>query len=184
MTDVKSDDKWISGQAHQDIVTIGDPALKRPVQPIIDFGSSAELFEHMVARLRQLNGAGLAAPQIGHSVAVIVVEVRRTDVFPDRPTSPLILMANPKIIEQSEETEQGWEGCFSVPGMMGLVSRYSRIRVRFQTPDGNDNEESYSGYLARVIQHEIDHLAAVEFIDHMETMESLTTVHNYLQFHR
>ena len=84
----------------------------------------------MVDRLRELNGAGLAAPQIGASVKVIVVEVRKTDVFPHRPASPLLQMINPVIVEQSDATETGWEGCFSVPGLMGLVPRAEAITVK------------------------------------------------------
>ena len=129
-------------------------------------------------------GAGLAAPQIAAPVKLIVVEVRKTDVFPDRPTSPLLQMINPVVVEQSGTTEIGWEGCFSVPGLMGLVPRAETITVGYTAVDGASVTEQYSGYLARVIQHEIDHLNGVEFVDRMTTMESLTTVTNYVEFHR
>jgi peptide deformylase len=184
MSEVKSDEKWITGQAREGIVTIGDPVLKQPCSKIADFDASRSILEEMVARLRQLNGAGLAALQVGQSIAAVVVEVRKTDVFPDRPESPLIVMANPEIIARSAEKTEDWEGCFSVPGIMGMVPRHDDISVRFQDINGNVEEVAYSGYLARVIQHEIDHLDAVEFIDRMESMESLSTVQNYLRFYR
>jgi peptide deformylase len=183
MSQAKSNTKWMTGQAHESIVTIGDPLLKTPPQPIHDFEQSRALFDKMVGLLRELNGAGLAAPQIGESWEAIVVEVRKTDVFPDRPQSPLIMMANPRIIETCSEIEDGWEGCFSVPGIMGKVPRHRHIRVQYLSPDGTHCEEDYSGYVARVIQHEVDHLNAIEFVERMETMESLTTVANYLRFH-
>jgi len=180
----KSDRGWMSGVAGDDVVTIGDPRLKAVTGAIDDVQEVAGLLARMVDRLRELNGAGLAAPQIGASVKVIVVEVRKTDVFPDRPTSPLLQMINPVIVEQSGITETGWEGCFSVPGFMGLVPRAETITVEYTSAEGTDVRNRYSGYLARVIQHEIDHLNGVEFVGRMASMESLTTVKNYLEFHR
>lgn len=179
-----SDRGWMSGIAGDDVVTIGDPRLKAETHAIDDVHDAADLLVRMVDRLRELNGAGLAAPQLGALVKVIVVEVRKTDVFPDRPTSPLLQMINPVIVEQSGTTEIGWEGCFSVPGFMGLVPRAETITVEYTSADGTDATEQYSGYVARVIQHEIDHLNGVEFVDRMTSMESLTTVTNYSEFHR
>ena len=180
----KSDRSWMSGVAGDDVVTIGDPRLKAETDVIGDVRDVADLLARMVDRLRGLNGAGLAAPQMGVSGKVIVVEVRKTDVFPDRPTSPLLQMINPMIVEQSGTIETDWEGCFSVPGLMGLVPRAETITVQYSSAVGTDVAEQYSGYVARVIQHEIDHLDGVEFIDRMTSMESLTTVTNYLEFHR
>jgi peptide deformylase len=180
----KSDRGWVSGVVGDDVVTIGDPRLKAETQAIGNVHDAAELLARMVDRLRELNGAGLAAPQIGSSVKVIVVEVRRTDVFPDRPTSPLLQMINPVIAKRSGTTETGWEGCFSVPGFMGLVPRAETITVEYTSVEGVGITEQYSGYVARVIQHEIDHLNGVEFVDRMTSMESLTTVTNYLEFYR
>jgi peptide deformylase len=180
----KSDRGWMSGTVSEDLITIGDPRLKRPTSAVTDLREVADLIERMTSRVRDLNGAGLAAPQIGESVKAVVVEVRKTDVFPDRPTSPLLQMINPVIVERSDGTDQGWEGCFSVPGFMGLVNRASSITVRYLTAGGDLVEEGYSGYVARVIQHEIDHLDAIEFVDRMASMDSFTTVDNYLRHHR
>ncbi|MGH3771913.1 MAG: peptide deformylase [Pseudonocardiaceae bacterium] len=179
----RSDRGWMSGVADDDVVTIGDPRLKAETRAVDHVDDATEILARMVSRLRELNGAGLAAPQIGASVRVIVVEVRKTDVFPDRPTSPLLQMINPVIVEKSGTTETGWEGCFSVPGFMGLVPRAETVTVEYTTAEGTDVTERYSGYVARVIQHEIDHLNGVEFIDRMTSMESLTTVTNYLEFY-
>ncbi|MGH3914100.1 MAG: peptide deformylase [Pseudonocardiaceae bacterium] len=174
----------MSGTVGEDVVTIGDPRLKAETNAIDDVQQVGGLLSRMVSRLRELNGAGLAAPQLGASVKVIVVEVRKTDVFPDRPTSPLLQMINPVIVERSETIETGWEGCFSVPGLLGLVPRAETITVEYTSTEGTRTTERYSGYVARVIQHEIDHLDGVEFVDRMTSLESLTTVTNYLDFHR
>jgi len=184
MSLAKSDRGWMAGLADDDVVTIGDPRLKAETAAVEDVRDVADLLDRMVKRLRELNGAGLAAPQVGVSVKAIVVEVRKTDVFPDRPTSPLLQMINPVIVNRPEAAEPGWEGCFSLPGLMGLVPRAEVITVDYTSLDGTDDTGQYSGYLARVLQHEIDHLNGIEFVDRMASMESLTTVANWLEFHR
>lgn len=180
----KSDRGWISGVAGEGIVTIGDPRLKAQTASVENLEEVSNLLSTMVDRLRSLNGAGLAAPQIGASVNVVVIEVRKTDVFPDRPECPLMQMINPVIVDRSESGVADWEGCFSVPGLMGLVPRAQEITVDYLSPDGERLVEQYSGYVARVIQHEVDHLDGIEFVDRMSSMQSLTTVQNHLAFHR
>lgn len=184
MTLPRSDQDWIAGIAGDGIVTIGDPRLKRATALAGNPQEVSELLFAMVGRLRGLNGAGLAAPQVGAAVRVIVVEVRRTDVFPDRPETPLLQMINPVITKRSVSELTDWEGCFSVPGLMGQVPRAERVTVVYTTPDGRQVTEDYEGYAAQVIQHETDHLDGVEFLDRMRSMETITTVQNYLAFHR
>ena len=184
MTLPRSSQDWIAGIAGDGIVTVGDPRLKEPAARAEDPREAAELLAAMVDRLRSLNGAGLAAPQVGAAVRAVVIEVRRTDVFPDRPETPLIQMVNPVITRRSEAEVTDWEGCFSVPGLMGLVPRAERVTVAYTTPDGRQVTEDYEGYAARVVQHEVDHLDGTEFLDRMRSMKSVTTVQNYLAFHR
>jgi peptide deformylase len=179
----QSDRNWVSGQAHPDLVLVGDPVLRGGGREVTDLTDIGPLVERLVSLLRQLNGAGLAAPQIGVALAVVVVEVRKTDVFPDRPESPLMRMVNPKIEWLSDDMEHGWEGCFSIPGVMGLVPRSTRIEVAYRDPDGTARTQRCEGYLARVVQHEVDHLNGVLFVDRMPSMDSLTTVVNYQRFH-
>jgi peptide deformylase len=179
----QSDRNWVSGQAHPEVVLVGDPMLRGGGGQMTDFSDVGGLFERLVSLLRELNGAGLAAPQIGVPVAAVVVEVRKTDVFPDRPESPLMQMVNPEIVWKSDESELGWEGCFSIPGVMGLVPRSTEIEVAYSEPDGTTRSQRCNGYLARVVQHEVDHLNGVLFVDRMPSMESLTTVVNYQRFH-
>ncbi|HEV3156525.1 MAG TPA: peptide deformylase [Candidatus Baltobacteraceae bacterium] len=180
MSDAKSDRQWMSGAAHENIVTVGNPMLRQYATVIGDIGAGKRLADRMALLLRELKGAGLAAPQIGFSERVIVVEVRKTDVFPDRQESPLYAMINPSITEASEEVEEGWEGCFSVPGLMGQVSRHKSITVRYVSLDGFEHREIFNGYVARVIQHECDHLIGAIFLDRMKSMQSITTVANYM----
>jgi peptide deformylase len=184
MTLPRSDQDWIAGIAGDGIVTIGDPRLKQQTAAVEDPRDATGLLAAMVERLRGLNGAGLAAPQVGAAVRVVAVEVRRTDVFPDRPETPLLEMVNPVITGRSDAELTDWEGCFSVPGLMGQVPRAERVTVEYSTPDGRQVAEEYEGYAARVIQHEIDHLDGTEFLDRMRSMKTVTTVQNYLAHHR
>lgn len=183
MTD-KSDPKWAAGEALEGVVTVGDPKLRREAIQVDEPDKVRTLCDQMVARLRALKGAGIAANQVGESVAVIVVEVRKTDFFPDRPESPLYVMINPVIRERSSEKDEDWEGCFSVPGLMGQVPRARSIRLSYTLPSGELRDEWFDGYLARVIQHECDHLDGNIFLDRMETMASVTTVDNFAKYHR
>ena len=183
MTLPRSASSWVDGAVDDDVVTIGDPRLKAPTATI-DAEEAAELLEALVTRLRELNGAGLAAPQIGVSVRVAIVEVRRTDVFPDRPETGLIQLLNPVVVERSDETALDWEGCFSVPGYLGLVPRAERVAVRYTTETGETVTEEFEGYTARVVQHEVDHLDGLVYLDRMPDMTSLTTSQNYLDHHR
>jgi peptide deformylase len=164
---------------HPDIVTIGDPFLKLTCHKVENLSLVREHCQKMVSLLRELKGAGLAAPQIGLLERIIVVEVRKTELFPDRPESPLYVMINPEIVEASLEVEDGWEGCFSVPAMVGLVPRSKKITVKYQSEDGKHHLETFEGYLARVIQHECDHLDGQLYLEKMRDIAHLSTVENY-----
>jgi peptide deformylase len=183
MTSPRSDSSWIDGAIDDAVVTIGDPRLKAPTATI-DAEEAADLLEILVNRLRELNGAGLAAPQIGVPVKAAIVEVRKTDVFPDRPETGLIQLLNLVIVERCDKTTLDWEGCFSVPGYLGRVPRAERITVRYTTETGETVTTEFEGYTARVVQHEIDHLDGLVYLDRMPDMASLTTAQNYLDHHR
>jgi peptide deformylase len=184
VTQPDSDASWKAGGAHPDIVTVGDPALRRPVEPVDDLAAASAKLAGVVTLLRELRGAGLAAPQVGWPAAAVVVEVRKTEVFPDRPESPLYVMVNPSIEVSSDVIEEDWEGCFSVPGLMGRVPRHQLVQVTYLDQNGERHEQRFSGYVARVVQHELDHLTGTVFLDRMTSMASITTVANWLRFHR
>ena len=179
----QSDSRWLKGEAIPGVVTVGDPLLRRSASAVSDPRAAKALCETLVTKLRELKGAGIAANQIASPDAVVVVEVRKTDLFPDRPESPLYLFVNPEIVERKGEAALDWEGCFSVPGLMGQVNRAEAVKVRYETPDAEQREEWFEGYVARVIQHEYDHLQGRLFLDRMGSLESLTTSENYRKFH-
>ncbi len=164
---------------HPDIVTLGDPILKLACSKVENIAGISDHCKKMVSLLRELKGAGLAGPQIGLHKRIIVVEVRKTELFPNRIESPLYVMINPEIIKASLEVEEGWEGCFSVPGMVGLVERSKNITVKYQSQAGQEHLENFEGYLARVIQHECDHLDGYLYLEKMKDISRLSTVENY-----
>ena len=144
----------------RDILKMGDPRLLRVAHRVESFDTPelhslvADLFETMEA----VQGAGLAAPQIGVDLAVVIFGFGRTQRYPDAPPVPRTVLINPTVKALSGEEEEGWEGCLSVPGLRGVVPRWSRIAYSGWDAAGNRIEREASGFHARVVQHECDHL--------------------------
>ncbi|CAN5727982.1 hypothetical protein BH10CYA1_BH10CYA1_50360 [soil metagenome] len=170
------------GAVHPELVTIGTPMLREPTKRVEDFAAAGALCERLVFLLGEINGAGLAANQIGVWERAMVFQVRKTELHPERPETPLYIMINPDILEMSDETVDGWEGCFSVPGYMGLVARAARLTCRWNSPDGAEHIEEFEGWAARVIQHECDHLDGKVYVDRMKSMLNFTTQPNFKEF--
>lgn len=146
----------------REILKMGDPRLLRvaPPVPTSMFGSDelkaliADMFETMQAA----DGVGLAAPQIGVDLQLVVFGFEHSDRYPAAPEVPRTILLNPEITPLSRDMEDGWEGCLSVPGLRGVVSRYSMIRYQGVDPDGAPIDRNADGFHARVVQHECDHL--------------------------
>ena len=151
--------------ALREIVTLPDPVLRRKARIVTRFDSELQtLVEDMIETLRDAPGVGLAAPQVGISDRLIVVEYPEDDEQEDSPKK-LYIVANPEIKEISEETEMGIEGCLSIPNLHGEVERALVVTVKGQTRRGQPVKIKARGWLARIFQHEIDHLNGVVFTD-------------------
>jgi peptide deformylase len=150
--------------ALREIVTIPEPVLRKKARKVTDFGPELQtLIDDMVETMRQAPGVGLAAPQVAVPLRVIVVEFgdeQNEDVPPK-----LYTMVNPEIVRISDETEVGTEGCLSIPGFIGDVERLKQITVKGLSRYGQPMRVKASGWLARIFQHEIDHLNGVLFTD-------------------
>lgn len=146
----------------REILKMGDPRLLRVAPPVPEsmFGTAAlnalisDLFETMQAA----DGVGLAAPQIGIDLQLVVFGFEYSDRYPDAPEVPRTILLNPLITPTSQDMEDGWEGCLSVPGLRGVVSRHSMIRYQGVDPKGAVIDRTAEGFHARVVQHECDHL--------------------------
>jgi peptide deformylase len=149
--------------AIRQVLRMGDPVLLRVAPPVSEFNTPAldaliaDMFETMAA----MNGAGLAAPQIGVSQRVVIFGVDANPRYPDAEAVPMTVLINPTIDILDRETEDAWEGCLSVPGMRGLVSRYRRLRYTGFDQYGQRLEREAAGFHARVVQHECDHLDGI-----------------------
>jgi peptide deformylase len=146
--------------AVREILKMGDPRLLRVAPPVQRFDTPelyaliADMFDTMEAA----EGAGLAAPQIGVDLQVVIFGFSKNDRYPDAPPVPRTVLINPTITPLSELVEEGWEGCLSVPGLRGMVPRYAHIRYAGFDPKGQPIDSEAQGFHARVVQHECDHL--------------------------
>lgn len=151
-----------------DIVTPPDPILRQKARKVRSFTPELErLLDDMVETMRAAPGVGLAAPQVGERLRVITVEFAIPPEDPEQEPNPpqLYKLVNPEITRHSAETVSGAEGCLSIPGYMGQVERYQSVTVKGFTPKGQRTAIKADGWLARIFQHEIDHLDGVLFID-------------------
>lgn len=148
-----------------DIVEIGDPVLRRKAHKITQIDRDIRLLaDDMLETLRDSGGVGLAAPQVGESIRMIVVEYPEDDTVENSPKKTYKVI-NPEIIWRSEETVEGSEGCLSIPGYVGTVVRNESIRVKGLSVFGRPLKLNLSGWTARIFQHEIDHLDGICYID-------------------
>ncbi|MBY0267308.1 MAG: peptide deformylase [Burkholderiales bacterium] len=145
------------------VLRMGDPRLLQRSQPVVRFGTPElhELLRDMEDTMHALNGAGLAAPQIGVLLRVVIFGFSASPRYPDAQPVPYTVLINPLLEPLSDEMEDGWEGCLSVPGMRGEVPRYRRLRYRGFDASGQPIDRSVEGFHARVVQHECDHLDGI-----------------------
>lgn len=153
----------------REIVTLPHPVLRRKAVKVSNFDKDFQaLVDEMIILMREAPGVGLAAPQVAEPLSLVVVEYGEEDEegeeLPDKPKK-LYVLANPEIVRKSEEMVEGIEGCLSVPGLIGRVDRHESISIKALNRRGKPTKVNASGWLARIFQHEIDHLEGVVFTD-------------------
>jgi len=155
------------------VVRLGHPVLRQVAEPVPEdlFGSGRlhNMAEDLKYTMLEQEGVGLAAPQVAESLRLFAYWVPGED---DPEVAPVVVV-NPQIKPVGDETEEGWEGCLSIPGLRGLVPRFRRIKVKARTVEGEPVSFTADGFHARVVQHELDHLDGVVFLDRMTEMRSL-----------
>lgn len=147
------------------LLKMGDPRLLEQAAPVGEFGTPAldALIADMFDTMAAAGGVGLAAPQIGVGLQVVIFGFERSARYPDAEPVPRTILVNPVVTVLDATTEEGWEGCLSVPGLRGVVARPRRIRYRGFDLAGNAIEREAAGFHARVVQHECDHLDGILF---------------------
>lgn len=145
------------------VLKMGEPLLLDVAQKVEQFNTREldDLIQDMQDTMAALEGAGLAAPQIGVSLQVVIFGFEENQRYPDAEEVPFTVLINPELTPLSDEKEEGWEGCLSVPGMRGMVPRYRQLRYQGFNQYGEVIEREVDGFHARVVQHECDHLQGI-----------------------
>jgi len=159
----------------RDVLRMGHPVLRQRAKPVEQFGTPElrQLVRDMVETMESKNGAGLAAPQIGVSQRIVIFGVEHNPRYPDAEPVPFTVLVNPKIVMLTREIEEDWEGCLSVPGMRGVVPRYTKLRYSGFDAEGQPIEREATGFHARVVQHECDHLDGILYPQRMTDLSKL-----------
>ena len=163
------------------IIQLGNPLLRLIAQPITNFADEQlqSLIDLLIATAKSSNGVGIAAPQIAQSQRLFIVASHPNPRYPDAPTMEPTAMINPKIISYGDEIVKGWEGCLSIPGIRGLVPRYQQIAVEYTDRQGNYQRRELTDFVARIFQHELDHLDGIPFVDRLESTKDMVTEQEY-----
>jgi peptide deformylase len=159
--------------AVQPVLRMGHPLLRQVASPVVNFAGSelAALVADMDDTMRAQYGAGIAAPQIGVSLRVVIFEVTENPRYPHVAPVPYTVLINPVVTALDAEEEEGWEGCLSVPGMRGLVPRARRVRYRGFDLGGAPIDRTVEGFHARVVQHEVDHLDGILYPERVRDLK-------------
>jgi peptide deformylase len=162
------------------VARLGHPVLRQPAQPVtIDALRSGEiqrLIDDMIETMREYDGAGLAATQVHRLEQIAVIEVQANPRYPHAPRIPLTVVVNPSVTPLTEEMDDDWEGCLSVPDMRGMVPRYTAVRLECLDRSGQRMDVVAKDFFARVIQHETDHLNGLVYLDRMRTLATLSHI--------
>ncbi len=165
-----------------EISQLGNPQLRLQAEPIADVKAPAvqKLIDSLIKTLKQSQGVGIAAPQVGRSQRLLIIASHPNSRYPHAPTMTPTALINPKIIAKSDELEKDWEGCLSVPGIRGLVPRSKTIEVEYSDRFGNHKTVVFNDFMARIFQHEYDHLEGKVFLDRVESTLELISEAEYL----
>ncbi len=168
------------------VARLGHPVLRKITTPLstaeIQSASIQRLIDDMIETMKEYSGVGLAADQVHESKQIAVLEVADNPRYPEKPRVPLTVLINPRITQLSEETEEDWEGCLSIPDLRGRVPRFKSIRVQAYDREGRELDFVAHGFHARVIQHEWDHLNGKVYLDRMRDLSSLAFLAEFARF--
>ena len=162
------------------VARLGHPVLRQPAQPVpvadIRSAEVQRLIDDMVETMREYDGAGLAANQVHTLLQIAVIEVETNPRYPEAQAIPLTVVVNPVVTPLTDEREDGWEGCLSVPDMRGVVSRHTSVRLECYDREANPVDLMAKDFFARVIQHETDHLNGIVYVDRMSDLRTLSHI--------
>src|SRR2546425_2951814 len=162
------------------VARLGHPVLRQPAEPVplgeLRAPETQRLIDDMIETMREYDGAGLAANQVHTLEQICVIEVLGNPRYPEAPHVPLTVVINPVVTPLTEEIEEGWEGCLSVPDMRGRVPRFTAVRLECRDRLGDKVDLIAKDFFARVIQHETDHLNGIVYVDRMRDLRTLSHI--------
>ncbi|MEH6532108.1 MAG: peptide deformylase [Photobacterium frigidiphilum] len=163
-------------QAPLEIIQLGNPLLRVPAEALsaVQIETALPLLKSLEQIMLSHQGVGIAAPQVGEPLRAFIVASRPNDRYPHAPLMEPTIMINPELLWQSEEMEKDWEGCLSIPGIRAKINRYTHIRVRYLNVLGDVIETEFTGFIARIYQHELDHLNGIVFLDRADKLDIAT----------
>jgi peptide deformylase len=165
---------------------LGHPVLRKVTAHVqleaLHSASMQKLIDDMIETMKEYDGVGLAADQVHESLQLAVLEVAENPRYPDKPRVPLTVLVNPMITPLSEEMQEDWEGCLSIPDLRGMVPRYKTIRIQALDRHGQEIDFVADDFHARVIQHEFDHLHGKVYLDRMRDLTTLTFLQEFTRY--
>ena len=168
------------------VTRLGHPVLRQVAATVsledLQTPTRQKFIDDMVETMKEYDGVGLAADQVFESLQIAVLEVADNPRYPDKPKVPLTVLVNPRITPTSDEMEDDWEGCLSIPDLRGLVPRYKSIRVRAHDRFGQPLDFVAHDFHARVIQHEFDHLNGKVYLDRMRDLTTLSFLQEFTRY--
>ena len=164
-----------------EIIQLGHPLLRSSAQLVdnIQAQNIQNLIDNLIATVGQANGVGIAAPQVAESYRLFIVASRPNLRYPNAPTMEPTAMINPQILAHSTEVVKGWEGCLSIPEIRGYVPRYEAIEIEYTDRNGKLQKQELTDFVARIFQHEYDHLNGIVFLDRLESTHDIITEQGY-----
>lgn len=164
-----------------EITELGNPVLRKRASDVEDLSDLQVMsfIDDLIETCIDSNGVGIAAPQVSLSKRIFIISSKPNPRYPNAPELGPIALINPEITFYSEEKEKDWEGCLSIPGIRGLVPRHKTIKVKYITRGGKVVENEFSDFIARIFQHELDHLDGIVFLDRIDSNKDLVTEKEY-----
>jgi peptide deformylase len=168
------------------VARLGHPVLRKITEPVslteLQAGAMQNFINDMIDTMKEYEGVGLAADQVHESKRIAVLEVLDNPRYPDKPKVPLTVLVNPEITPLAEELEEDWEGCLSIPDLRGKVPRYKSVKVEACDRNGHALNFVATGFHARVIQHEWDHLNGKVYLDRMRDFSTLSFLSEFARY--
>lgn len=164
----------------REVIRLGNPILRQKAMKVDNFAEIQQLIDDMIATVKDQKGFGIAAPQVGSSYRLFILNSYPTEKSPNLPKR-LVPIINPKIAAHSEEMIDGFESCLSIPDKIAQVPRYTSVSLEYMTRDGEMKKESFEGFIARIIQHEYDHLEGIVYLDRVKDSSTIMSIEEFLQ---